>query len=141
MATKRRTAKSAAGGKPRKMYPAGIGRGGVFAHPNRQPAETRSYVKSHWDDKKSGIGIKGYANKNRSMLSSEYARKGSGNYVGHKMTKATGRLKKGWGRSEKGSGVKSQTMHYAMQGMSSAAAKRRARQNHVVKFGPDPYHN
>ena len=34
----------------RKYYPVGIGRGGVFAHPERQNASVRNYVGKHWED-------------------------------------------------------------------------------------------
>lgn len=137
--------------KGRKQYVVGVKAGGGFDI-TKQPESVRPFVSSHLDDRRSGFGLRTYGDKNREDIAKEKKRRAararnnpSLDIPIHTMTAAKKRLRKGWKRSldttkKGGSALKKVQKNLALRGMSAAAAKKHARDNHGVKFGVDPYH-
>ena len=115
----------------RKYYPVGIGRGGVFAHPERQNASVRNYVGTHWEDAKSGIGLKSYGDTARGAIAPDPTH--------HRMTAAKNRLKRGWTSSQK-KALSPNNLRKAAKKGGVKGARQAILRTHAVKFGADPYH-
>ena len=115
----------------RKYYPVGIGKGGVFAHPERQNATVRNYVGKNWDDAKSGPGLKTYGGTARAAIAPDPAH--------HRMTAAKNRLKRGWTTSKK-KALSPKRIRAAAKKGGVKTARQRILNSHAVKFGADPYH-
>lgn len=115
----------------RKYYPVGIGKGGVFAHPERQNATVRDYVGKHWEDAKSGIGMKTYGGTARSAIAPDPTH--------HRMTAAKNRLKRGWTSSRK-KALSPKNIRKAAKKGGVKGARQSILRTHAVKFGADPYH-
>lgn len=145
MATKKKKTTTVPRG--RKQYLFGVKARGGFNY-EAQPKEVQDYVRRYRGDTAAGkMGLTRYGDVHREDIAKEHAdriklreRNPYIDPAGHTMKAAKNRLKRGWTTSERGRGVKGAAKTYVKHGMSAKAAAKRARANHAVKFGVDPYH-
>ena len=100
----------------RKYYPYQV---------DKQPKSVQAYVKSNWG------ALENYGDTARGAIAPDPTH--------HRMTAATGKLKRGWTNSKK-KALSPKNLRAAAKKGGVKSARQRILGSHAVKFGADPYH-